>query len=91
MPDKVMKQEDVKSIRLEIKKTFAEAIQNLQELHPTLTQEDIFYCVLSYLKLSDTTIKICMEIASSPALTQRKYRIKKQLVKQVFDYIFIVS
>lgn len=88
LPDRATKQEDVKSIRIEIKSTFAEARQNLQELYPTLTQDDILYCILSYLKLSDATIKICMEVASSPALAQRKYRIKKQLTKQVFDYIF---
>lgn len=88
LPDRAMKQEDVKAIRIEIKSTFAEAWQNLQELYPTLTQEDILYCILSYLKLSDATIKIGMEVASSPALTQRKYRIKKQLTKQVFDTIF---
>lgn len=88
MPDKVMKQDDIKSIRIEIKKTFAEAIQNFQELYPALTQEDILFCILSYLNLSDSTVKMCMEVASSQALTQRKYRIKKQLTQQIFETIF---
>lgn len=88
IPDKQKKMDNIKSIRIEIKNIFTEAIQNLQELCPNLTQEDILYCILSYLKLSNLTIKMCMEVASSSALTQRKYRIKKQLAKPIFDFIF---
>lgn len=88
IPNKLQKKGDIKYIRTEIKSSFAEAIQNLQELYPSLTQDDMLFCILRYLKLSNNTVKICMEIASSPALTQRKYRIKKQLTKPVLDYIF---
>lgn len=88
IPDKQKKKEEIDFIRMEIKSTFAQTIQNLQESFPTLTQEDIIYCILSYLKLSISTIKICMQIESTAALTQRKYRIKKQLNQEVFNFIF---
>lgn len=88
IPDKFKKVEEIKSIRTEIKNTFAEAIQNLQELYPNLTQDDILYCILCYLKLSRLTIMMCMEVASLSALNQRKYRIRKQVSKQISDFIF---
>ena len=88
IPDKIIKTENIKHIRTEIKNTFAEAMLNFQELCPNLTQDDILFCILCHLKLSKLTIEMCMEGASSSALNQRKYRIKKQLMKQVSDFIF---
>ena len=88
IPDKAKKLKEIKEIRIEIRNTFAEAIQNLQEFCPNLTQDDVLFCILSYLKLSKLTIGICMEGASAPAQNQRKYRIKKQLIKQISDFIF---
>ena len=87
-PGKQKKKEEIKNIHEEIMNIFAQSIQNLQESFPALTHEDIIYCILCYLKLSTTSLKICMQTESSPALTQRKYRIKKQLSKEVFDIIF---
>lgn len=91
IPNKQKKKEDVEFIRKEINSTYAQAIQNLQESFPNLTHEDTVYCILSYLKLSNSTIKICMQTESAPALTQRRYRIKKQLSQGIFDFIFSLT
>lgn len=88
IPHKQKKKEEIENIRQDINNVFAQAIQNLQETFPDLTHEDVIYCILSYLKLSIFTIKICMQTESTPALTQRKYRIKKQLNQETFGFIF---
>ena len=82
------KQKEINSIQKEINEVFIEAIQELREQYPKLTQEDLFYCILQYLRLSTSTIKFCMRVESNQALTQRKYRIKKQISPQTFSIIF---
>lgn len=86
--EKEISQEEASFIYQEIKETFIEAMQELLEQYPNLTQDDLYYCVLNYLRLSNDTIRICMKAGSQSALTQRKYRIKKQLSDQTFSIIF---
>ena len=77
--EKEITQEELSLIYQEINEAFIEAMQELLEQYPSLTQDDLYYCILNYLQLSNNTIKICMKAGSQSALTQRKYRIKKQL------------
>lgn len=86
--EKEISQEEASFIYQEINEAFIEAMQELLEQYPNLTQDDLYYCVLNYLRLSNDTIRICMKAGSQSALTQRKYRIKKQLSDQTFSIIF---
>ena len=62
------KQKEINSIQKEINEVFIEAIQELREQYPKLTQEDLFYCILQYLRLSTSTIKFCMRVESNQVL-----------------------
>lgn len=86
--EKEITQEELSLIYQEINEAFIEAMQELLEQYPSLTQDDLYYCILNYLQLSNNTIKICMKAGSQSALTQRKYRIKKQLSDLSFSIIF---
>lgn len=86
--EKGITQEDISLIYQEINETFTEAMQEFLDQYPNLTQEDLYYCILNYLQLSNDTIKTCMRVESQYALNQRKYRIRKQLSNQVFSVIF---
>ncbi len=86
--DKEITQEEISMINQEINEAFIEAIQELLEQYPSLTQDDLYYCILSYLQLSNNTIKACMKTGSQSALNQRRYRIKKQLSELSFSIIF---
>lgn len=80
--------EEIEFIRNDINESFSEAFQQLNEMHPGFTSDDLFYCALNFLKAPIEVIKICMRIESTQALTQRKHRIKKQINAQVFRSIF---
>lgn len=86
--DKEVTQEELSLIYQEINEVFIEAMQELLEQYPNLTQDDLYYCILNYLQLSNNTMKVCMKAGSQSALTQRKYRIKKQLSDLSFSIIF---
>ena len=86
--EKGVSQEDISLIYQEINEVFTEAMQELLNQYPNLTQEDLYYCILNYLQLSNDTIKKCMRVESQYALNQRKYRIRKQLSNQTFSVIF---
>lgn len=86
--EKDISQEEATFINQEIGEVFTEATQELLEQYPNLTQDDLYYCMLNYLQLSNNTIRICMKAGSQSALTQRKYRIKKQLSEQIFSIMF---
>lgn len=86
--DKEITQEEISMIYQNISESFIEAMQELLEQYPNLTQDDLYYCILNYLQLSNNTIKVCMKAGSQSALTQRKYRIKKQLCDLSFSIIF---
>ena len=72
----------------DINESFIEAMQELLGQYPNLTQDDLYYCILNYLQLSNNTIKVCMKTESQSALNQRRYRIKKQLSTLIFSIIF---
>jgi len=76
------------TIQQEIHRIFAETFQELNAMGFHLTHEDQLFCVLNFLNFSTETIKICMEVESTQALTQRKYRIRKQLNLPIFQLIF---
>ncbi len=84
-------QEEIASIHKEINEVFATALQELSEMSTGLTSDDLLFCVLNYLNLSMSTIKICMRVESNQALTQRKYRIKKHLDPSIFIFVFGIS
>ena len=84
----VLPQEDIATIQKEVQNTFAEAFQGLKDMNVYLTSEDLLYCTFSYLNLPNDTIKRYMRVESTQAITQRKYRIKKQLSPQIFQFIF---
>lgn len=86
--NKELVHEDIITIQQEIHKIFAEIFQELNEMGFHLTLEDQLFCVFNFLSLSTETIKICMEVESTQALTQRKYRIRKQLSFPIFQLIF---
>ena len=86
--EKEITQEELSLIYQEINEAFIEAMQELLEQYPSLTQDYLYYCILNYLQLSNNTIKVCMKAGSQSALTQRKYRIKKQLSDLSFSIIF---
>lgn len=86
--DKEISISEISQIYQDINETFLEPIQELLEQYPNLTQDDLFYCILNYLQLSNNTIRICMQTESQPALAQRKYRIKKQVSNQISSIIF---
>ncbi len=84
-------QEEIASIHKEINEVFATALQELSEMSTGLTSDDLLFCVLNYMNLSTSTLKICMRVESNQALTQRKYRIKKHLEPSVFIFVFGAS
>lgn len=86
--EKEITQEEVSLIYGEVNEAFIEAMQELLEQYPNLTQDDLYYCLLNRLQLSNNTIIACMRVGSQPALTQRKYRIKKQLSDRIFSILF---
>lgn len=86
--EKVLLPEDVTLIHQEINAVFIEAIQEFSEQYPDLTRDDICFCILKYLQLSNETIRICMGSGSAQALVQRKYRINKQLSSQASSLLF---
>ncbi len=89
--DREKTNEEVTGIHKEIDEVFVNALQELSEMSLGLTTDDLHFCILNYLNLSTTTIKICMRVESTQALSQRKYRIKKQLSPQAFAFIFGLS
>ncbi len=64
-----------KDIRSTISNAFVDVMVNLKERYPTLTGDDVFYCVLSLLYCSKTVMMELMD-ATSDALKTRKNRIK---------------
>lgn len=76
--------EEIEFIRNDINESFSEAFQQLNEMHPGLTSDDLFYCALNFLKAPIEVIKICMRIESTQALTQRKHRIKNKSMLRCF-------
>lgn len=77
----------IPSINKTIRNTFIDVMTNLKECCPTLTSDDLFYCILSLLHCSRNTIIELMNVTSD-ALKTRKNRIKNKIDSELFEYIF---
>ena len=76
-----------KDVRSTISNAFVDVMVNLKERYPTLTGDDVFYCVLSLLYCSKTVMMELMD-ATSDALKTRKNRIKNKVDAQLFERVF---
>lgn len=76
-----------KDIRSTISNAFVDVMVNLKERYPTLTGDDVFYCVLSLLYCSKTVMMELMD-ATSDALKTRKNRIKNKVDAQLIERVF---
>lgn len=77
----------VSGINVIIRKTFIDVMSNLKECCPNLTNDDLFYCVLSLLHCSKIVIMELMD-ASQDALKVRKNRVKNEMEIKLFDRVF---
>lgn len=76
-----------KEMRSVISDAFVDVMVNLKERYPTLTGDDVFYCVLSLLCCSKIVVMELMD-ATSDALKTRKNRIKNKVDAQIFERVF---
>lgn len=74
-------------INVAIRETFIDVMANLEKCCPALTNDDLFYCVLSLMHCSNKVIMELMNV-SSDALKMRKSRIKSKLSEDIFKYIY---
>lgn len=79
-----------KEMRSAISSAFVDVMVNLKERYPTLTGDDVFYCVLSLLCCSKSVVMELMG-ATSDALKTRKSRIKNKMDTQIFERVFGVD
>ena len=79
-----------KEIRSDISNAFVDVMMNLKERYPSLTGDDVFFCVLSLLCCSKTVVMELMD-ATSDALKTRKNRIKNKMDAQIFERVFGVD
>lgn len=77
----------IPSINEAIRRTFIDIMTNLKERCPALTNDDLFYCILSLLHCSKNTITELMGVTSD-AIKTRKNRIKHKMGSELFKYIF---
>lgn len=86
-----MQLKSMTSFRVELNdaicKAFIDVMANLKECCPVLTNDDLFYCVLSLLSCSKNVIMELMNV-SPDALKMRKSRIKSKMKSELFEYIF---
>ena len=54
--EKEITQEELSLIYQEINEAFIEAMQELLEQYPSLTQDDLYYCILNYLQLYNQSL-----------------------------------
>ena len=77
-------------MRIAICEAFVDVMVNLKECCPSLTNDDLFYCILSSLHCSKTVIMELMN-TTSDALKTRKNRIKNKMDQQLFESVFTVD
>lgn len=75
------------SINATIRNTFIDVMANLKECCPALTNEDLFYCVLSLSHCSNSVIMELLDV-SPDALKMRKSRIKSKMEIGLFESVF---
>lgn len=74
-------------ITIDIKRSFVDIMEDLNNICPTLTHEDLLYCVLTLLQCPKEIIMDVMD-TSSDAIKTRKNRIKNKMGKDLFESIF---
>jgi len=79
---KVLNPSERKELKKNIEFVYSDFIDDLAVLCPSLTEEDIFFCCLSKLKLSLFAISICTGYSQTSSSRQRKYRIKKKMTEK---------
>lgn len=77
-----------KMIRNDIIKTFADIMGDLKDHYPTLTSDDLLYCILSLLHCPKDILLDVMEVISTDAIKTRKSRIKHKIGTELFNRIF---
>lgn len=70
-----------------IRNDFIDIMADLKGKSPSLTSDDLFYCILSLLHCSKNTIMELMDV-SSDAIKTRKNRIKNKIDPKLFEDIF---
>lgn len=76
-----------KVIVSDIRKTFADVMKDLKEHYPSLTNDDLLYCILSLLRCPKIII-LCVLNVSSDAIKTRKNRIKNKINEELFVRLF---
>lgn len=71
----------------DIRKTFAYVMEDLKHYCPALTNDDLFYCILSLFQCSRDVIIDVMDV-SADAIKTRKSRIKNKMDAELFNRIF---
>ena len=71
----------------DIRESFLDVMNNLRENCRSLTNEDLFYCLLSLLHCPKDLLLGIMD-ASSDAIKARKHRIKDKMDTVLFDKVF---
>ena len=66
---------------------FKEFIVYITQIHPKMSREDIYYCILFSQNYKSRTIMYCMS-SSGGALRIRKNRLKKNMAEDTFQMIF---
>ena len=66
---------------------FKEFIVYITQIHPKMSREDIYYCILFSQNYKSRTIMYCMS-SSGGALRTRKNRLKKNMAEDTFQMIF---
>ena len=66
---------------------FKEFIVYITQIHPKMSREDIYYCILFSQNYKPRTIMYCMS-SSGGALRIRKNRLKKNMAEDTFQMIF---
>ncbi|WP_300703634.1 tetratricopeptide repeat protein [Bacteroides sp.] len=71
----------------DIRKTFAYVMEDLKHYCPALTNDDLFYCILSLFQCSRDVIIDVMDV-SADAIKTRKSRIKNKMDAELFNRVF---
>lgn len=78
----------IEELRKYIDEIFTEPINDLHGNCPALNSDDLYYIVLTYLKLPKAAILYCMKTVSHDAIAQRRYRVKNKLSKDLVEWLF---
>ena len=74
----------------DIRRTFVDVMEDLSSSCPSLTTDDLLYCILVMLHCPKEIIMDVMNVTSD-AIKTRKSRIKNKMREELFDKIFLVD